>query len=416
MATPLLILPVVWILALPLRLIRPTGLLAMRNVMRNPRRTAVTASALTVGVALVILGSVMAASMKASTSSIIEDQLKSDLLVMNMSMKDIPDSVVTKIEDTPGVKDVNSSLHQGPMNIRLSHECSGNKPCFDGAKKQFVTVGEVRPDSLGRDFTMPVKQGDLAPYREQNTPQVLVSEKYAKDHDIEVGDEIEFLGNQKTLTATVAARVNSQVISTNVIVTPQFAEEFGMDTVLRPVILVNLDKKDEASQIQTKIMDELKKDNPLLVVYTKAQYKDFVAKQVNNILAFVYSLLGLSILIAVFGIINTQSMSVTERIREIGLLRAVGYSRSQTSLMVIMESVLTSVFGSLMGFAVGFVVSRALFVYLQATDSGLDIFAFPTQSLLQMILGGIVIGIVAGLLPAIRAARIPLLQAIAHEE
>lgn len=410
--TPALSRPVVWFLAWPLRIFRPSGLLAMRNVIRNPKRTAATASALTIGVALVTLGSVMAASMKDATASIVDEQVKADLIVASQTNSDISDSLVDKISAIKGVSSVNASMYFGPINVKLSHNCTDD--CFADAKKKFATCTSSDPAAIGRDFTMPVDKGNITPFIEQKTPYVLLDKTYAKDNNLHVNDKVLLIGSSKSVEARVAATVTSQVISTDYIITPELADQIGMGTKFRALVLVRVDKASDIGTIQKKMMDIFAKDQPLVAAFTKEQYKDMAAEQVNIMLAIIYALLGLSIVIAILGIVNTQSMSVRERIRELGLLRASGFGRAHVSFMVILESILVSIFGSVLGFLTGVGVSRALFEYMINKDLGLEHYIFPMESIAMMVIGGVVIGVIAGIVPSIRAARIPVLTAVSH--
>jgi putative ABC transport system permease protein len=145
---------------------------------------------------------------------------------------------------------------------------------------------------------------------------------------------------------------------------------------------------------------------------TRAEFVDEAAGRIDNILMFVYVLLALSIIIALMGIANTLSLSIHERTRELGLLRAVGQTRAQTRAMVRWEAVVISLFGTLAGAAVGVLMGWAL-VKGAAADSGVGVFSAPITSLVVIVVLGGLVGVVAGLRPARRAARIDVLEAIA---
>ena len=144
---------------------------------------------------------------------------------------------------------------------------------------------------------------------------------------------------------------------------------------------------------------------------TRAEFVDEAAGQIDDILNFVYVLLALSILIALMGIANTMSLSIHERTRELGLLRAVGQTRAQTRSMVRWEAVVISLFGTVAGAVVGVIMGWAL-VKGAAADAGIGVFSAPVSRLIVILVLGGVVGVVAGLRPARRAAKLDVLEAI----
>jgi len=162
-----------------------------------------------------------------------------------------------------------------------------------------------------------------------------------------------------------------------------------------------------------KQIDALLVDSPEVSVSTTKEFVDQQVAQLDVVLLMVQILLALAILIAVLGIVNTLALSVLERTRELGLVRAVGLSRGQSMRMVTVEAVVISVFGALLGVVVGTGLGVAVVKALK--DDGITALALPWQSLGTYLLLGAVIGVIAAVIPAIRAARTNVLQAIAYE-
>jgi putative ABC transport system permease protein len=154
------------------------------------------------------------------------------------------------------------------------------------------------------------------------------------------------------------------------------------------------------------------KDVPTADVQTVAQYKDGVVKQVDQLLNLLYGLLAMSVIISLFGIVNTLVLAVFERTREIGLLRAIGTSRRQVRATVRYESVITSIIGALMGIVVG--VMFAWVVTTRFAGQGIT-FSIPGTQLVVFLVLAVIVGVIAAILPARRASRIDILQAIQYE-
>jgi putative ABC transport system permease protein len=153
-------------------------------------------------------------------------------------------------------------------------------------------------------------------------------------------------------------------------------------------------------------------DLPTAEVQTAAEYKDAIVGQINQLLTMLYVLLALSVVISLFGIVNTLVLSVYERTREIGMVRAIGSTRSQVRSTVRFESVITSVIGAILGIVVG--VAFAYVITIRFADQGIT-FSVPWVQLIAFLIVAVVVGVVAAILPARRAARIDILQAIQYE-
>lgn len=397
MLAPSLARATVGVLAWPfVRLIRPVGRLARGNVVRNPRRTANTAGALMIGMALVGGVSVIAVSAQASVAGVVESQLHTDLVLQSATF-DIPKGAIADVDALPEVGGT-AAFAFAPL------EVSGG----DGTDVQIVAG--VRDDLFGGTIEAETIDGDLASLA---AGRVAVQESAADEHGWAVGDTLRIAGTAGPLEAEVGA-----VFTTNVIGAPVVVSTSVLDGLVPPeqqqVDTLAVDAADGVgvAELQDAVAAAVA---PYVVVsvLTADEFVSNLADQVNQVLVILYALLGLSVVIAVLGIVNTLALSVIERTREIGLLRAVGLGRLQLAGTVTVESVLTAVFGTVVGLVVGVALASALpSVY---ADDGLSELVIPWGNLAGMLGLAVVVGVLAALWPATRAARMNVLDAVSYE-
>jgi putative ABC transport system permease protein len=397
MLAPSLARATVGVLAWPfVRLIRPVGRLARGNVVRNPRRTANTAGALMIGMALVGGVSVIAVSAQASVAGVVESQLHADLVLQSATF-DIPKGAIADVDALPEVG-ATAAFAFAPL------EVSGG----DGTAVQIVAG--VRDDLFGSTIEAETIDGDLASLA---AGRVAVQESAADEHGWAVGDTLRIAGTAGPLEADVGA-----VFTTNVIGAPVVVSTSVLDGLVPPeqqqVDTLAVDAADGVgvAELQDAVAAAVA---PYVVVsvLTADEFVSNLADQVNQVLVILYALLGLSVVIAVLGIVNTLALSVIERTREIGLLRAVGLGRLQLAGTVTVESVLTAVFGTVVGLVVGVALASALpSVY---ADDGLSELVIPWGNLAGMLGLAVVVGVLAALWPATRAARMNVLDAVSYE-
>lgn len=398
MLAPSLARTVVGALAWPfVRLLRPVGRLARGNVVRNPRRTANTAGALMIGMALVGAVSVIATSSQASVAGVVESQLHTDL-VLQSATRDLPKGAIADVDALPEVGG-SAAFAFAPL------EVSG-----DGDDAGTQIVAGVRDDLFDRTIEATTIEGDLASLADG---EAAVQEDPAKDQGWAVGDTLRITGAAGSREVTIGA-----VFTTNVIGAPVVVGTDVLDALVPPEQQqVDLLAVDAAPGVGA---DELKDAVTAAVapyvivsVLTQDEFVSSIADQVNQVLVILYALLGLSVVIAVLGIVNTLALSVIERTREIGLLRAVGLGRLQLAGTVTVESVLTAVFGTVVGLVVGVALASALpSVY---ADDGLSELVIPWGNLAGMLGLAVVVGVLAALWPATRAARMRVLDAVSYE-
>ena len=408
--SPTLARPVVAVLGLPFRMLRPSGRLALRNIVHNPRRTANTSGALMVGMALVCAGATLAASFNASTADEIDRSLKADLLVqpatMSSSNTKLSSEKAKELAAIDGVKETSSyTLYVNAV----------TKP--DGSQNPAATSLVIDPATYSSAYDIRVTSGSLS---DLDATHVAVN----KDENLKMGDKVTHTGPNGSVEATVGAIVDPKGIGGTYFYSPKVAAAVGSwtspgtstdpDHVLDAPLGMLLTLEDGANldTVRHKAED-IVADTYQYSVNDANQLSDKVGQRINQMLAVLYGLLGLSIVIAILGIVNTLVLSVSERTREIGLMRAVGLGKTQLAGEIITESVLTSLYGTVLGGATGVVLAAALKKILE--DQGLTSLSVPWGQMVGMLALSVVVGIIAALWPALRASRLPVLDAIATE-
>ncbi|MBO0919844.1 ABC transporter permease [Cellulomonas sp. zg-ZUI222] len=399
-ASPAMARAVLRVLAVPfVRLLPPMGRLARGNVVRNPRRTASTAGALVIGMALVGAVSVIAATGQASLVRVVESATNADL-VLRSATSVIPTGAITDVAALPevGRADVLAFTLGG-----VSPEPGATPGEGDGAG--VIGVGD---GVLGSSVVVDVLQGDVD---DLDTTHAIVNERMAAGEGWSVGDEVTVVTEAGERTLDVAAVIDSPVLGGAVIVPQAVLDELAPGPAqVTDTVFVDAAAGVAPDALRAAVTDAVA---PYVVVsvQNREEFVDQTAAQVDQLLVILYALLGLSLVIAVLGIVNTLALSVIERTREIGLLRAVGLGRLQLAGVVTVESVLTAVFGTVVGLAVG--VGLASVLPRVYAEEGLDRLAVPWDGLALMVVLALVVGVLAAVWPGARAARLRVLDAIA---
>ncbi|MDH6623163.1 putative ABC transport system permease protein [Streptomyces sp. LBL] len=402
-AGPLLVRPVIRVLggAFP-ALFGPIGRMSQRNALRNPRRTGATAGALMVGLALVGGMSVASASMTKSFDQQIDKTLGADYVIQNSNFLPFPQELTDAVRDTPGAGLVVRSRF-APVAVRLPD------------RDRVETTAAAYDPRLDEVAHITYAQGDTAAALADG--HIAMDLDFARDHDVRVGSTIpvEFQGGRST-ELTVGALTDQNAAEG---FGTQGGLYFGLATLERfapdgqdSALYVNAASGTSDAELRTHLERTLD-PYPQVQVRDLADYKKLIHDQIAVLLYLVYALLGLAIVIAVLGVVNTLALSVVERTREIGLLRAIGLARRQLRRMIRLESVVIAVFGAVLGLALGLVwgVCTQQVLALQ----GLNALAVPWTTIVAVVVGSAVVGVVAALLPALRASRMNVLAAIAHE-
>jgi putative ABC transport system permease protein len=368
------------------------GVLAAQNSVRNPRRTAATASALMIGLALVSLMSILGRSATASTDAAVRRSLTSQLVVSNLVGTPFSTSVASRIRRVDGVRSV--------AELRTASASIGTDRVF---------VGAVDPRDLGLALTVPVKAGSLLALRPGT---VAVTARAAARHGYRLGRTIPltFQGGRVRLRL-VALLESSAALPASYLVTPDALVKGGLEPLDTLLFVTTNDPARTASVRRD--LERIIEDLPTVTVKDPGQFAQEQRAQINLFLYFIYALLGLAVVIAVLGIINTLALSVIERTREVGLLRAVGLSRRQLRRMVRLESVIVAVLGAVLGVGMGLLFGVAL--QRAVADQGVDVLSVPWLQLVLFVALAAVAGVLAAVLPARRAARLDVLAAIGAE-
>ena len=377
--------PAVWAM-------RPLGGLARGNVVRNPKRTASTAGALMIGMALVSAAAVLATSTQASVRSVVATESTADYLLRSATY-DVPAELVTSVAALPDVARADV-LRVGSANV-------------DGSDEAIIGADA---GMFEHALDVPVIDGDLATL---DSGEAAVQKSAAKDNGWAVGDTLEIKGTAGTVRVRIGAVIDSRALDVPVVVGTAVLEQVVPTASTRiGTVFVTAAAGADLAALRTHLTDAAK---PYLVVSVmdNAQFADALSSQVNQVLVILYALLGLSIVIAVLGIVNTLALSIAERTREIGLLRAVGLGRLQLASVVTVESVMTAVFGTVLGVAIGTGIASALPSVF--ADQGLSELVVPWTQVGIFVGLAVVVGALAAVWPAIRAARLDVLQAVSYE-
>mgnify|MGYP006332054745 FL=1 len=386
------------VLAWPfVRTLSPMGKLARGNLVRHPRRTASTASALMIGMALVGAASVIAATTQASVATVVADEVEADLVLRSATMQ-IPAGAVDDVAALDEVA-VADAMTFAPLTVT---------PQEGEAAPAAIVVG-VPEGTFGRTMNVETVAGDLATLADGD---VVVNEMTAGKDKYEVGDVLTISGATGPVEFTVGAIISSQGMGGSFVVSDTMLDTLAPPQAQMIDTVFVQGSGDDLEALKAAVAEAV---SPYIVVsvMTSEEFVSNLSAQIDQILVILYALLGLSIVIAVLGIVNTLALSVIERTREIGLLRAVGLGRLQLAGTVTIESVLTSVFGTVVGLAVG--VGLAATQPRIFAEEGLSTLAIPWGSLLGMLALAIVVGVLAALWPGVRAARLRVLDAVSYE-
>ncbi len=377
------------------RLLGMTGGLARQNAMRNPRRTAGTASALMVGIAVVTLFTVFAASLQASLDDTIDRSFGGDLVVNpGVFGGAISPEMAADVAALPEV-DLAVGLGQGAAQI-------------DGSTKE-LSVAD--PAELSQVLDLDVSQGSLA---DLGDGTMAVSDATAESHDWQLGDAVPVtFADGQTQDLTIGATYETDDIAGGYLLPRTVWTPHAVQDTDRMLIVDAADGTSvaEAKAAVTDVAEGYGGPN----VEDRDEFAATMTTGVDMMLTIIYALLALAIFIALMGIANTLSLSIHERTRELGLLRAVGQTRRQVRSMVRWESVVIATFGAVGGIALGVFLGWALVQAVGTASGGLGVFALPAGRLAIVLVVGAIAGVLAGVRPARRAARLDVLQAIATE-
>ncbi|MFI9259987.1 ABC transporter permease [Streptomyces sioyaensis] len=373
------------------------GKLAKENALRNPRRTAATASALMIGLTLITGMTVVGHSAQIGMDKMGAQGLTADYQVKTSTYVGLDPQLSKKVAKVPGVT--------ATAPLRGTGFTTGSGPSDGG----FAYLRGTDLAQIGKVTRLSFTQGSLDALR---GGKIAVSQKAAKENHWRAGDTLDarFDGKKKT-RLTVAA-----VYKENEALGDAFADVSVVDPHLTQIKNDELLVKtaDGGSPALVKDIRHALGDSPLLKVQSREDLRKESASQIDTLVNMVYGMLGMAVVIAVVGVVNTLAMSVFERTRELGMLRAIGLARSGIKQMVRLESVVISLFGAVLGIGLG--------VFLAWAGGSLVGSSFPTYEMVLpwgriglFLLIALVVGVLAALWPARRAARLNMLEAIGAE-
>lgn len=394
---PLVAGPLASAIGAPLQALRTPGKLARRNAARNPKRTAATASALMVGLALVGMVSIMAASIKASTDRVVEESLRADFTVSAGGFG-APSFISPEVARTLDLLDE----VEAAVPLRL-----GQFRTDDGKNAFMVGIHPARVDQVA---DLQVVSGEIGLLEDA---EIFLYTSKARELGLEPGDAlvIQFAATGRQALEVAGLFDNKGLVQSDYLVSLEtFEAHFPQRTDFQ--VLIKLADGVEAERGREAI-EGILTDYPAVQLQDQAETKQTTASEVNQLLGLISALLGLALLIALFGIANTLALSVFERTRELGLMRAVGMGRRQVRAMVRWEAVIISVIGAVLGLAIGVLFGWALVTSL--ADEGIGELAVPYGQLVAYLAVAALAGVLAALLPARRASRLDVLEAISTE-
>ncbi|GFH37272.1 ABC transporter permease [Streptomyces pacificus] len=387
--------------AVLLRVFGPVGRMAERNALRNPRRTGATGAALMIGLALVACLSVVGSSMVASATEELDRSVGADFVVQSANGMIVPQAQKA-LEQTPGVTGVTEYRRVGAT-VTAPDGTSSDDEWLVAADPTYAQV-------LRRE----VVAGDLAAAYGEDA--MSVGEDYAERHGVRVGDAmtVAFTGGETAkLTVAAVTSDDTNVDKGSMYMAVTTAERYLTPERMPMNTMMFADAEEGKEQQTYEALKDALAAYPQYRVLDQTDFKQVLKDQVGQLLNIVYGLLALAVIVAVLGVVNTLALSVVERTREIGLMRAIGLSRRQLRRMIRLESVVIALFGALLGLGLGMGWGTAAQKLLAL--EGLGVLDIPWPTILYVFVGSAFVGLFAALVPAFRAGRMNVLNAIATE-
>jgi putative ABC transport system permease protein len=398
MFSPRLVRPLASVAGWPLEKLRGiTGRLARENTVRKPGRTAVTSAALMIGLAVVVFVTVFAAGISASVGNAIDRNFQGDLVLQNTDgFSPISPGAGREAERVEGVRTVSSLSFAGGV--------------YDGDD---IRLSAVDPATVSDVLTLDWEQGSPSTLSSLPARGAVLDDAWADSNNIDVGDRITIrtpLERDVTLTVEGTVKDNADLLGNVVTTEETLRSQFGARDP--SMTFVALAPGANADAVQRQIDQTVERRFPTVDTLNQQELKDNQEEQINQLVAFFYVLLALAIVISLLGIVTTLALSIHERTRELGLLRAVGMSRRQVKRLVRYESVITALIGAILGTILGIIF--ATLVSRPLADEGFEL-SYPVGTLLILLVLAALAGVLAAIFPARRAAKLDVLQAVAYE-
>jgi len=400
--SPRLVPPLATVAGWPLERLRHlTGRLARENAQRNPSRTAITAAALMIGLALVAFVTVFAAGLKSTVAQVVDENFAGGLVIQNSDgFSPIPNGAAAAARKVPGVELV-ATIRGAQAKVVEGRAAGGT-----------VQINAPTRD-IGDAVNIEWKKGGPSALRRLSDGEAIVSDDFADSHDLELGDSFRLLAQTRALPRfRVAGVFNSKLgVLGSVLVTQRvMARDFAQTQDLFDFVKV-VEGADEA-KVQALLTKGSEALFPVTEVLNQGELKEQREEQINTLVQLVFALLAFAILISIFGIANTLALSIHERTRELGMLRAIGMSRRQVRTMIRYEAVITALIGAILGMILGIVFAALIAQPLK--DEGFTL-SYPIGSLILLLVFAAVVGVIAAIWPARRASRLNVLQSLQYE-
>ena len=397
--SPRLVRPLASFAGRPLEVLRRlTGRLARENTQRNPARTAVTAAALMIGLAVVAFVTVFAAGIKSSIATAVDESFQGELVLQNSDgFSPISPRAASLARQVPGVELV-STLRTAQAKL------------LEGG-------GKERVSALDRDAGAVIEvdwiEGGPETLRTLGDDELVIDKSLASGSDLDVGDEVGFL-------TQIGAKPRLRVVGKY----EDKAELLGGAIVSQRLMATAFDQRDDtidfvklapgarAAKVQAALIETMDRDFPVIEVRNQQELKENQEEQINQLLGLIYALLALAVIVSLFGIANTLALSIHERRRELGMLRAIGMSRRQVRTMIRYEAVITALIGALLGMVIGVIFAALIAQPLE--DEGFAL-SYPVGQLLVMLVFAALAGVMAAIPPARRASRLDVLESLMYE-
>lgn len=379
-----------------------TARLARENTLRNPSRTATTSAALMIGVALVVFAAVFATSATKSVGDALDETFAGDLIINNADgFSPISPDIADRVESARGVEAV-SPISGAPAEIEV-----------DSGTKQVMLTG-LDPETLTGVADLDWTDGNDETLRTLGPDGAIVESKWATDNGVEVGETL-------TLTAASGERVKARVegsvrdrvaLIVSSVALPIETLRKNFDARQDFADLVAFTAGADFDRTHRRVTALLADRFPQVDVRSQQEFKQQQEDAINQVLGLIYALLALSVIVSLFGVVNTLVLTIYERTREIGMLRAIGASRSQIRRMIRYESLITAMIGAIIGAVLGVVIAIAAVQALR--EDGL-VLGIPLGGIIGVLVLSGVAGVVAGIWPARRAAKIEVMEALHYE-
>ncbi len=396
--SPKLVRPIASLVGRPIeRLGGMPGRLARENVVRQPGRTAVTSAALMIGVALVTFAAVFAASANKTVADAIDTHLTGEIVIQNTNgFSSFSPEAAGAAARVPGVAAVS----------RLRTSVAKLVP---GGSQ--VQVRGVDPATLADVFKLSISSGPANPLARMGPDGTIVDKDYAKSHHLKIGSTLRLrTPTDQVVNVHVVALTDdtSGVTAQLTIPNALLQRAFGVDR--DDIVFVRFARGVNKAATTARLKSTLARQFPEVETLTAKEFKDQQAGQINQLLNIIFALLALAIIVSLFGIVNTLVLSITERTRELALLRAIGTSRRQVRRMIRGESVIIAMIGAILGTVLGV----ALAVLVSRPLHSLK-FAFPTLDIIIVLILGALAGVLAAIWPARRASKLDVLASLSYE-